>query len=116
MRRRRGSMILLLMVVFAVGAMIGIVGKSLNAERRIYAMVKERQIIYEQAAHQLLDDGEVLEVEDIESIYAFDGEHKMVEFMIDADWVIPPAQYYGFYYSPDDVPLAFQNINVVLNE
>ena len=79
-------------------------------------MVKVRQIIYEQVARQLLEDGEVLEIDDIESIYFFDGEHKMVEFMIDGDGVIPPAPYYGFYYSPDDVPLAFQNINVSLTE
>lgn len=116
MKRRRGSMIFIVGVLVALVAAVGVVRMSLDAERRIFSMVKERRVVYEQAAHQLFEDGEVLEIEDIESIYIFTGEHNMVEFMIDGDGLIPPAQYYGFYYSPDDVPLAFQNVNVPLTE
>ena len=108
MKRRRGSMILIIGLLVALVAIVGVVRMSLDAEKRIFSMVEERGIVYEQAAHQLLEDGEIREIEDIESMYVFTGEHNMVEFMIDGDGVIPPAQYYGFYYSPDDVPLAFR--------
>lgn len=116
MKRRRGSMILIIGLLVALVAIVGVVRMSLDAEKRIFSMVEERGIVYEQAAHQLLEDGEIREIEDIESMYVFTGEHNMVEFMIDGDGVIPPAQYYGFYYSPDDVPLAFQNVKVPLTE
>ena len=35
----------------------------------------------------------------------WEGEHAMVEFLISTRG----DTYYGCYYSPDDVPLAFQN-------
>ena len=116
MKRRRGSMILVIVGLVALVAIVGVASMALDAQRRIFSMVKQRQVVYEQAAHQLLEDGEVLEIEDIESMYVFEGEHNMVEFMVDGDGMIPPAQYYGFYYSPDDVPLPFQNVKVPLTE
>lgn len=116
MKRRRGSIILVVVGLVALVAIVGVASMALDAQRRIFSMVKQRQVVYEQAAHQLLEDGEVLEIEDIESMYVFEGEHNMVEFMVDGDGMIPPAQYYGFYYSPDDVPLPFQNVKVPLTE
>lgn len=116
MRRVRGNMIFIVVALVVLVTLTGVVSVAMNAERRIFSMVKGRQIVYEQAAQQLLEDGELVEIEDIESMYVFSGDHKMVEFMVDEDGMIPPAQYYGFYYSPDDVPLAFQNVNVPLTE
>ena len=116
MRRRRGSMILIVGVLITLVVIVSVVRMSLDAEGRIFTMVKNRKVVYEQAAHQLLEDGEVLDIEDIESIYVFTGEYNMVEFIVDGDGLIPPAQYYGFYYSPDDVPLPFQNVKVPLTE
>lgn len=116
MKRRRGNMILVVGILVALVAIVGVVRMALDAEGKIFSMVKERRVVYEQAAHQLLEDGEILEIEDIESMYIFAGEHNMVEFMVDGDGLIPPAQYYGFYYSPDDVPLAFQNVKASLTE
>lgn len=116
MKRRRGSIILVVAALVTLVTIVGVASMALDAERRIFSMVKNRQVIYEQAAHQFLEDGEILDIEDIESMYVFEGEHNMVEFMVDEDGMIPPAQYYGFYYSPDDVPLAFQNVKVPLTE
>ena len=41
----------------------------------------------------------------------FDGEHPIVQFYT-LGWGLVP--YMGFYYSPDDTPAAFQNVNVEL--
>lgn len=38
--------------------------------------------------------------------------HSMLEFVL----MSPGNSYYGCYYSPDDVPLAFQNVNVKLTQ
>ena len=40
----------------------------------------------------------------------WDGEHPMMEFILSARG----STYYGCYYSPDGVPLPFQNVDVDL--
>ena len=40
-----------------------------------------------------------------DAVNTWEGEHTMVEFVI----MSRTHTYYGCYYSPDDVPLAFQN-------
>jgi len=49
----------------------------------------------------------ILERCDVQYQYvsAWEGEHSVVEFLI----TIRGGTYYGCYYLPDDVPLAFQN-------
>ena len=45
-------------------------------------------------------------------VNTWEGEHIMVEFVT----MSLTHTYYGCYYSPDDVPLAFQNVKVPLTE
>ena len=45
-------------------------------------------------------------------VNTWEGEHSMVEFLITARG----DTYYGCYYSPDDVPLAFQNTQAELTQ
>jgi len=47
-----------------------------------------------------------------ECVNTWEGEHTMVEFLITARG----DTYYGCYYSPDDVPLAFQNTDAKLTQ
>ena len=51
-----------------------------------------------------------------ESVDTWPGEHTMVEFMISGFGLGSATSYYGCYYSPDDVPLAFQNMDVKLTQ
>ena len=44
------------------------------------------------------------------------GEHRMIEFMLGGRGLVPSSTYYGCYYSPDDVPLAFQDMDVKLTQ
>lgn len=43
-------------------------------------------------------------------------EHTMVEFFLTGRGLVPSSTYYGCYYSPDDVPLPFQNTDLPLTE
>ena len=45
-------------------------------------------------------------------VNTWEGEHSMVEFLIG----IRGGDYYGCYYSPDDVPLALQNTEAKLTQ
>ena len=51
-----------------------------------------------------------------ESVNTWHGEHAMVEFLISGLGLGSASSYYGCYYSPDDVPLAFQNMDVKLTQ
>lgn len=46
----------------------------------------------------------------------FDGEHQIVQFLYSGFGIAPSSKYYGFYYSPDDIPVAHQNVKIELEE
>lgn len=46
----------------------------------------------------------------------WEDEHSMTEFLISASGFGSETKYYGCYYSPDDIPLAFQNYNAELTQ
>ena len=46
----------------------------------------------------------------------WEGEHTMEEFLLFASGFGSETTYYGCYYSWDDVPLAFQNLDVPLTQ
>ena len=46
----------------------------------------------------------------LKMVNAWPGEHEMVEYIL----LTRGSSYYGFYYSPDDIPLAFQNTSPLL--
>lgn len=47
------------------------------------------------------------------TIHTWSGDHLMYEFLLGTG--IGDRQYWGVYYSPDDVPLPFQNAGVPLS-
>ena len=46
---------------------------------------------------------------DVMGIYG--GEHKIVQFFYSGKGIAPSGVYYGFYYSPDDIPVPYCNGN-----
>ena len=44
---------------------------------------------------------------DVMGIYG--GEHKIVQFFYSGKGIAPAGVYYGFYYSPDDIPVPYCN-------
>ena len=49
-------------------------------------------------------------------VNTWEGEHSMAEFLISSSGFGSETTYYGCYYSPDDVPLAFQNTEAELTQ
>lgn len=43
------------------------------------------------------------------TVNVWDGEHDIVEYIVVSRGLVPSGTYYGFFYSPDDVPVSFQN-------
>lgn len=44
----------------------------------------------------------------------FKGKNDIVQFYYCGIGIAPASQYYGFYYSPDDMPTAYQNADYKL--
>lgn len=81
-------------------------------ERRVTRYVEAHQSELQAAMDAYFDQGQPLAYDgDIPAVNDWPGKHPMVEYLLFAG-----AGYYGFYYSPDDVPLAFQNAPVPLEE
>jgi hypothetical protein len=51
----------------------------------------------------------------IEVEQVFKGENDIVQFYYSGVGIVPATKYYGFYYSPDDVPVAYQNVKCKLS-
>jgi len=86
----------------------------------IYAIPKLRITLFVNMYHELIEENlkanNGVPADDAvflgyKSVNSWDGAYPMTEFVI----MTYGNTYYGCYYSPDDVPLAFQNTNVILN-
>ena len=87
----------------------------------ISTVPKLRTNLFVHLYHELIEDGLTVgngvPADDAvllgyDMVNSWDGDHTMTEFVI-MSW---GNTYYGCYYSPDDVPLAFQNTDVELTQ
>ena len=99
-------------VLLSVGLIV-FLGFMLSPYRRIEYFVKRHEAALTKIAqtelsgsHQHKSDEKFHGVE-IDGV--FEGDHPMVQFYSFGFGLVPSSSYYGFYYSPDDVPLPFQN-------
>lgn len=90
-----------------------------NPERRIFSMVKRNLSEYEIAAEQMLN-GEVpaygINVSGVNDVKVSLGEHRSVNFFVTGFGLAPSSVYYGFYYSPEDLPMMHMDEMAKLTE
>lgn len=85
---------------------------QLTPEKRTVRYVEAHQPELQAAMDAYFEQGQPLAYDsDIPAVNHWPGPHPMVEYLL-----FTGSGYYGFYYSPDDVPLAFQNNPVPLRE
>lgn len=110
----------IILILFAVLAVIMILGDLRNPERRIRAFVERNQKELEALAKSYLEDtagaNERFQKEREEARYKgveidgmYTGEHPIVQFYHSGFGLVPSSVYYGFYYSPEDVPVPYIN-------
>ena len=87
----------------------------------ISTIPKLRTTLFVNLYHELIEDGLAagngVPADDTvflgyDVVNTWEGEHSMTEFVI----MSKGDTHYGCYYSPDDVPLAFQNIDTELTQ
>ena len=81
-----------------------------GVEQRVVTLFEKHgaELTEQMAAFE--EDGTIAGTKNWKSVTHWQGEHEMVEYTV----ATAGSTYYGFYYSPDDVPLAFQNTDVPL--
>ena len=85
---------------------------QLTPEKRVTRYVEAHQSELQAAMDAYFDRDQPLAYDgDIPAVNDWPGKHLMVEYLL-----FTGTGYYGFYYSPDDVPLAFQNAALPLTE
>ncbi len=87
----------------------------------IYSIPKLRTTLFVHSYHELIEEslsaGNGVPADDAvllgyKSVNSWDSTHPMTEFVI----MSYGDTYYGCYYSPDDIPLAFQNFDTELTQ
>jgi len=105
-------------ILIVVGAILFLKWYS-NPERRIFAMVDRNLEKYEIAAQQMLS-GEIaasgVEAPGVCDVDVIMGEHIVVDFFVTGYGLAPSGGYYGFYYSPEDLPMVYMDEMAKLTE
>ena len=88
---------------------------SQNKQTKIADFVITNESELESIALNCLDGDETIaEYKGVEVGGVYSGEHQIVQFDYSGSGVVPSTTYYGFYYSRDNVPTAFQNAEIEL--
>lgn len=109
MRRIKKKTIFTILVV--LGVILFIKWYS-NPERRIFSMVERNREKYEVVVTQLLNGETTADAVDVSGVRDVDvimGEHVIVDFFVTGFGLAPSSTYYGFYYSPEDLPLMYMD-------
>ena len=109
----RRSLRKFLPAICLLAVLTGLASGWFSPERQAARYVKAHQAELQEAMDLYFEQGQRLSCgSGILAVNDWPGQHPMVEYLL---FTAVPG-YHGFYYSPDDVPLAFQNFPVPLTE
>lgn len=88
-----------------------------NPERRIKYFINQNNEELVTIAEAYLNSDATIKntYKSVEVEQVFRGNNDIVQFYYGGAGIVPSSKYYGFYYSPDDVPTAYQNANCRLS-
>ena len=106
-----------LLYAAAVVAVFAVLGVTVlrSYEDKIYSFVLENREGLEAETLKILGgqkDSDSFRGVEIEGVYG--GKNNIVQFFYGGFGIVPSAKYYGFYYSENDVPAAYQNCDYEL--
>ena len=100
--------VLLILAIYAVKYIT-------NPERRIESFINNNDELVTIAEAYLYSETTIKTYKGVEVEDVFRGSNDIVQFYYCGYGIAPSSKYYGFYYSPDDVPAAYQNVNLELS-
>ncbi len=112
MKNRR----VIVVVFIIVFASIFFCLRTNNEYNQINNFVNENSMELEEIAKNSLNNTlKDLKYKNVKIEGQYSGDHEIVQFLYNAVGIVPSSGYYGFYYSPDDKPATFQNVDFPLN-
>ena len=103
MKRRKGIVFCLLLVCAALAA-----GRVSTPEQRTIRYFDRHRTALEEDALRTVETGRVSGRAGI-TVQYWDGAHPVVEYVVVSRGIVSASKYYGFFYSPEDEPVSFQN-------
>lgn len=87
-----------------------------NPEYRIKSFINQNsEELVTIAESYLNSDIAIKNYKGVEVEQVFRGKNDIVQFYFGGVGIAPASKYYGFYYSPDDVPAVYQNVSCKLS-
>lgn len=114
-KTKRWRVILIILVAVICGMFA--VGKIFSPERTVLrTFTANEAALNEMVQSYLAGDTAALrtDIPGIQSAQYRYGDSGMIEFFVKGRGIAPASSYFGFYYSVDGVPLAFQNAKMTL--
>lgn len=105
----------ILIVIVMVAVLIKESCSPVNWEKKARELVLENEEELEKIAQQCIAGEEELNFEGIKKIQYW-SDYPLVEFFMGGMGIVPASTYYGFYYSPDDKPMAFMDNGELVTE
>lgn len=105
------KIVLAIIIVVAIVASL-ILYKELqpSQEDEIVSFVEENKIELEEISEKVLNGDE--EIKDYKTVVIDgtwgNGDNQIVQFMYEGVGIASAGKYYGFYYSPNDIPQSYQ--------
>lgn len=100
---KKRMVLVLALVVFAGGALFC---SSPEGRAKRYFRSHQEELTRAVAHWQR---GEGLSSDPGLTVNIWEGDHQIVEYIVVSRGIVPSGSYYGFFYSPDGVPVSFQN-------
>lgn len=103
----------IILIIVLITVTYGIIS---NPQRRIKNFVSKNYLELGNIADQYLN-GEISTktYKGIKIEQVFTGTNNIVQFYYSGSGLAPASVYYGFYYSPNDIPVAYQNMEYTLS-
>lgn len=106
MKKKRYLILLIIISVFIVSKVM------FNPYAKISRYVNHNEGNLRASCEFYLEQNHVNKADtEIDVMGIYGGEHKIVQFFYSGKGIAPAGIYYGFYYSPDDIPVPYCNGN-----
>lgn len=110
--KKRNKIVIVATLIFLTICVVKFIS---NPEQRIKNFINQNNEELETIAKSYLNsDITIKSYKGVEVEQVFKGKNDIVQFYYGGVGIVPASKYYGFYYSPDDEPVAYQNVNCKL--
>ena len=101
-----------IVLILGIIALLAVRKYMFSPYKEISKYVTQNELLLQRECELYLDQKYVNKADtEIDVMGIYGGEHNIVQFFYSGKGIAPSGVYYGFYYSPDDIPVPYCNGN-----